>query len=286
MIRQFTYRKTQAGRSASSGRMGKAAMTAAAILTLFSAVAVGVGARQSPATTRQSSAPPAHLEQARELVENLRMAQLNVYGGGKREIDWQAGHAAARTVCSSFTTLLLQRAYHWSNAEIKDWLGSTNPEAFAYHDAIVDRNKFLRITHVDKIRPGDILAIKYTDHHASNNGVEDTGHVMLVAEAPQEIRAHKPKTEDTRQYVVTVIDSSASGHGPLDTRHRPDGKFTGGIGRGVLRLYSDKEGKIAGYTWSDGNNSPFYAAPERDLVAGRLKLSAGEKSEGDTPATP
>lgn len=237
--------------------------------------------------SQETSPAPAHLNQAHQLVENLRGAELNVYGGGKRHIDWETGHASARTVCSSFTTLLLQHTYGWTNAEIKDWLSSTNPEAFTYHDAIVSRNRFLRIVHVASIKPGDILAVKYTDHHVSSNGVEDTGHVMLVAEAPREIETRKPNVEGTHQYLITVIDSSASGHGAADTRHRPGGKFTGGIGRGSFRIYSDNEGKIAGYAWSDSAKSTFFSAPERELVVGRLKLTGKEKPAptGSDPAT-
>ena len=271
MIRRVLFGELETSFPASAMRFSRAALTAAWVLMLLPTVTVA-------AKARESSAAPAHLEQARLLVENLRTAELNVYGGGKRQIDWEAGHASARTVCSSFATLLLQHAYGWKSAEIKDRFGSANPEASAYHDAVVGHKKFLRIVHVDKIKPGDFLAIKYTDQHVSRNGVEDTGHVMVVAEAPREIAAHKPLVEGTSQYSVTVIDSSASGHGPTDTRHRPDGTFTGGIGRGVLRIYSDKDGKIAGYTWSDGSKSTFYSSPERDLVAGRIKLTDTDNS--------
>ena len=222
------------------------------------------------AQTADKAAPPRHLEEARKLVDNLKGVEDNHYGGGKRDIQWEPGHATARSVCSSFMTLLLQHAYGWKSADFKAWMDSTNPEAEAYHDAIVDRHDFKRIVHVSALRPGDILAVKYTDHHISTNGVEDTGHVMLVAEVPQAQKEEKPTVAGTRQYTVTVIDSSTSGHGPTDTRARPGGGFTGGIGRGVFRIYADSEGKIAGYTWSATPKSPYYTAPDRDLVAGRL----------------
>jgi len=244
---------------------------ALAALASGSAVALRLGAQDAPAV-------PAHLVQAQHLVENLQTADLNVYGGGKRHIDWEAGHASARSVCSSFTTLLLQHTYGWTSSDFKDWLKSSNPEAFDYHDAIVARNRFLRIVHVTAIKPGDILAVKYTDHHVSSNGVEDTGHVMVTAEPPQELEAKEPRVKGTRQYLVAVIDSSASGHGTSDTRHRPGGKFTGGVGRGMFRLYSDSDGKIAGYAWSDSAKSQFFSAPDRDLVVGRLKLSDKDKA--------
>lgn len=238
-----------------------------------------------PATVRAqdegvSRTAPAHLTTAVGLVVKLRYAAENYYGGGKRHIDWDAEPAAARTVCSSFTTLLLQHTYGWTNDQIREWLGAANPEAFQYYNAITAKNRFRRIVHVDRIRPGDILAVKYTDHHVSRNGVEDTGHVMLVASAPQRIAAHAPLVKGTTQYVVDVIDSSASGHGVTDTRYRRGGSFTGGIGRGVFRIYADSDGRIGGYSWSDGARSPFYTRPNRILVAGRLRPSANGAPEG------
>ena len=213
---------------------------------------------------------PQHLAVARKLVDDLRGSSLNAYGGGKRYIEWGPSTYTARTVCSSFATLLLQHSYGWTNDYVKEWIGLTNPEAENYHDAIGLHKGFLQIVHLSAIKPGDYLAVKYTDHHESNNGVEDTGHVMLVDEAPQALAAKAPLVPGTKQYFVTVIDSSASGHGTSDTRHIGPGKFTGGIGRGVIRLYADGEDRLAGYTWSDEKKSPYYTTPARDMVIGRL----------------
>ena len=211
-----------------------------------------------------------HLQQAQHLVVDLKGAEENVYGGGKRHINWEPGHYAARTVCSSFMTLLLQHTYGWRNEDFKLWLASTNPEADAYHDAIVEGRGFQRLGQITALRPGDVVAVKYADHHVSSNGVEDTGHVMLVSDAPQSIADAKPIISGTHQYTVGVIDSSASGHGPTDTRYHSGRGLTGGIGQGVIRLYADNAGNIMGYTWSDTPKSPYYTGPARDIVAGRL----------------
>lgn len=234
-----------------------------ALLALFLIPALGD-------TPPDRTGPPAHLAQAQHLVENLKGAQENVYGGGKRHIVWEADHCAARTVCSSFMTLLLEHTYGWSSDTFRTWMESANPEADAYHDAIAEGRGFEHVVHITALKPGDFLAVKYTDHHVSSNGVEDTGHVMLVNDAPVAIDSEKPIISGMHQYTVTIIDSSASGHGPTDTRHLPGGAFTGGIGRGVIRLYANDDGKIFGYTWSDTRKSPFYSAPDRDIVAGRL----------------
>lgn len=213
---------------------------------------------------------PVHLVQARELVQNLQGASLNTYGGGHRAIDWDARPCSARTVCSSFATLLLEHSYAWPQGFVKKWLGHSDPLAADYYDAITGHNGFKQIVHVSRLQHGDLLAIRYTDHHVSRNGVEDTGHVMVVDEVLAAGKPKPPLQPGTKQVFVAVIDSSASGHGPSDTRHVGKGKFTGGIGRGVMRIYADGEDHIAGYAWSDEKRSEFYAAPDRILVAGRL----------------
>src|SRR5947207_2878476 len=74
------------------------------------------------AAQKGETAVPRHLEQARKLVESLKGASENVYGGGKRHIEWDTDHAVARTVCSSFETLLLEHTYGWTDADFKEWM--------------------------------------------------------------------------------------------------------------------------------------------------------------------
>ena len=70
-----------------------------------------------------------------------------------------------------------------------------------------------------------------------------------------------------------MIDESKSGHGPNDTRRGPDGKFRGGLGRGVVRLYTRADGTLAGYAWSTFGNSKFHGDHERGLAVGRFDSS-------------
>src|SRR5262249_216765 len=115
-------------------------------------------------------------------------------------------------------------------------------------------------------RPGDFIAIRYPA------GSENTGHIMVVAETPQRRQASEPVIEGTEQWEVTVIDSSESGHGKMDTRRKEDGTFGSGVGEGIFRLYSDRKGKIVGYSWSTFKNSDYYDLATRHLVIGRLDV--------------
>jgi hypothetical protein len=229
-------------------------------------VAFQVGASQGDSQVD----PPKHLAVAERLVKDLVGSPENVYGGGKRHIEWDQRPLVARTVCSSFVSLLMQHTYGFSEDNYKTWFGEKNPNAAAYHDAIVAKNGFLKIVHVAALRPGDVLAIKYTDGHISKNGVDDTGHVMVVAQAPVAWSGSQVAPAGLRGYVVEVYDSSASGHGDNDTRYLGSKKFSGGIGRGNFTIYADGDDKIAGYAWSDWAKSDFFTSPGRDLVAGRL----------------
>ena len=71
---------------------------------------------------------------------------------------------------------------------------------------------------------------------------------------------------------MTVIDSSESGHGPTDTRHKrgADGRDHDGLGRGVFRLYGDARGEVAGFAWSTAKVSRFIAPADEHVVLGRL----------------
>jgi hypothetical protein len=216
---------------------------------------------------------------AEELVRDLKDASENAYGGGKRHIEWDARPCAARTVCSSFITLLFMRAYDLSADDYKKWFDRTNPMAEDYHDAVAAENGFVHVTKVRNIRPGDLFAVKYNDGHISRNGVEDTGHVMVVASQPEAVAGATDVAPGAKLYKVWVIDSSASGHGTQDTRHLGKGEFTGGIGKGICRIAVDPgSDQIVAYSWSDERKSEFFASAGRDLVVGRLELSKLKKS--------
>jgi len=217
---------------------------------------------------------PKHLTVAEDLVTRLKGIDDNHYGGGNRHIDWDATPPTARSVCSSFISLLLIKAYGLTDADIAKMGSGSNPKAEDYFGAVGKGKAFERISKVRHLRAGDFLFVKYTDGHVSRNGVEDTGHVMLVASTPERTDKIGEAPVGTDVFTIEVIDSSASGHGTHDTRHIGKNKFTGGVGKGTLRIaVNPTTDEIAAYSWSDLVKSEYFSAPNRVLIGARLNLN-------------
>ena len=208
---------------------------------------------------------PKHLADAREIVQHLDLSNTN-YEHGEGHIVW-VGTRESHTDCSGFVDLLLSRCYGYDRADYKKWFNSHRPSAARYHDAIVEQIGFSSIPRIHDVRPGDFLAVKYLKRK------DNTGHVMLVAETPRRMNPKKPLIDRTEQWEVGVIDSSQSGHGPTDTRHKKgkNGKDHDGLGHGMVRIYANHDGDIAGFTWSTLEVSEFKDPADEPMVIGRLK---------------
>lgn len=213
---------------------------------------------------------PRHLRDAERLVHDLQLEDTS-YVHGEPHVTWKAKDtspkAIAHTDCSGFIDALLMHTYGYERAHFKKWLGKNRPTADSYHDAIVAENRFQLIKRFDQTEAGDLLAVKYLTQR------ENTGHIMLAAGSPRAIDAKQPRVDGTRQWEISVIDCSKSGHGPHDTRHHrgANGKDHDGLGQGVLRVYTHANGEIAGWSWSSQAASEFRGPHEEHLVVGRLK---------------
>ncbi|HLW63857.1 MAG TPA: hypothetical protein VKS79_00970 [Gemmataceae bacterium] len=213
---------------------------------------------------------PRHLQEATAFVKGLKLEDTH-YNHGEPDVQWKGMNGATKNVshtdCSGFVDALFMHSYDYSRDDFKKWFGKNRPTADTYHDAIVQQKGFVQIVEFKDTRPGDFLAVKYLAKKS------DTGHIMLAARAPRRIAPKKPLVADTEQWEITVIDSSKTGHGPTDTRHKngENGKDHTGLGEGVLRVYTQPNGKVAGFTWSSLSVSQFQNPQEEDLVVGRLK---------------
>jgi hypothetical protein len=226
---------------------------------------------------RAATMPDQLLGWAQSLVDELS-PENNVYGSHPTYVDWSDAAtgtvARNRSVCSSFTSHVLEKSFGYTPADIGAWFGVPVPQAREYHATIVAGDGFLRIHHIAAIRPGDIIAVAYPA------GSRPTGHVMIAASQARPRDASAPLLPNTQQYEIDVIDSANSGHGPDDTRHRAGGGWTTGVGRGTLRFFGRPDDTIDGYAWSTSARSLFRPADVRRIAIGRLELARVPKPSG------
>jgi hypothetical protein len=256
------------------------AILSSAVLVLFaysSAIA-----QQRAEAKKPAPAEPKHLTVAKQLVAHLDLANTD-YEHGTPSVKFTAPYES-HADCSGFADALLQYSYGLDKEQFRKIFSSGRPSAKRYHDAIEEENGFKEIKHVTDLKPGDFLAVKYF------NRKDNTGHVMLAAGPPVRMTSPKqPLVAATMQWEVAIIDSSESGHGPTDSRHAkgPDGKDHDGLGEGVLRIYSDVQGNIAGFAWSTVSASKFKAPDDEHLVIGRFEPPSKQAVEnaGKSAAT-
>ncbi len=228
------------------------------------ALCVGLLALASTRLPAQEASPARHVVSAVRLVEQLDLDNTD-YAHGQGSVTW-TGTVASHTDCSGFIDHLLMHDDGLTPEDFKRWFGSRKPSAARYHDAIVEGRGFTRLTSVADLRAGDLIAIKYLTRH------DNTGHIMLLVEPARRMNPVPPYVDGTAQWSVTVIDSSESGHGSADTRHKrgPGGRDHEGLGRGVFRLYAGAQGEVAGFTWSTAKISRFVTPEDEHLVFGRF----------------
>jgi hypothetical protein len=238
--------------------------------SFIAALAVCAWPRVGAADAYVAPAEPAHLRWARQLVDEL-LSEYNAYGSHPTFVDWaDPAHgkpARNRSVCSSFVSRLLERAYGFGTNDLVKWTGLREPQAKDYYAAIAGSRGFTRVTHVDDIVAGDFVSLDYPPHS------RPTGHIMLTDSKALLREGAAPLRAGTKQYSLHVIDSATTGHGRQDTRVAPNG-WTRGVGRGTIRLYADDSGAIVGHTWSRRPRSQFYGTSERAIVVGRLAATA------------
>lgn len=220
-------------------------------------------------------ARPALLDWATKLVQNVQPGDSS-YRHKDIVVRWKGTDGAtayeSHADCSGFLNELLRKAYHLPSGGLKDWLHVDRPVARTYFTAILEENRFLRIPRLKDAAPGDILAIRYAADDPENTD-HNSGHVLIIAAKPQPRQASDPRVDGTDQWEVVVIDQSRSGHGKGDTRHNKEGKDSPGLGQGVLRIYTLKDGTIAGHTWSILKASEYRDQKARPMVIGRLQLA-------------
>jgi len=135
------------------------------------------------------------------------------------------------------------------------------------------RRPWRRLERVSELLPGDVIAWLLVEHKRDFLGNANTGHVMIVDEAPHET--------EPGEWVVPVIDSSFSSHGGLDPRHQPDQT---GLGRGTVVLVTDHD-QLTGYRLEDAiedfpNERRAWTHPWAERAQRRIAFAAGYAISG------
>jgi hypothetical protein len=232
-------------------------------LFLFFAAAALLCCSLAKAQT-DSTEVPRHLAIARELVENIK-PEDNQYTLRERSISFPgdifSNRYAMRADCSGFLLAVFERAKYSTQSKMSFLEWTPNRKKHTAEDFVLSIEKgggFTRITKVEDLRPGDILA------HAMLN-VEDkkktgtTGHVFLINGQPKLITPRKPVVEDTRQFEVSIIDSNEAYTGDDDSRLADPSNKVKGLGKGTIRLYADSSGELVGWATTFKTSTRFFS---------------------------
>ncbi|KAF0247008.1 MAG: hypothetical protein FD180_125 [Planctomycetota bacterium] len=236
---------------------------------LFSAAAASAILAALMATA--DGTPPPHVTRLDTLVADLRaqtLAGLRFNGTGDVLNDHVNGHlilwkedgnpfAENRSLCNQLVTIALKTGWGTTDEAWKAKTGYNYPSSEHIYEAIRDGKGFVRITSLDGVLAGDVLAWWYIDD-PSTGYPSTTGHSAVVRSLGPVVVYKFPKKSTTVRFRdLEVFDSSNSGHS-MDTRSFLAGELGAGsaaaewkgAGRGWMRIYVDAAGNYLGYTWS------------------------------------
>lgn len=210
-----------------AGMRLRAALAALALLS----VASSATAQHAPRSVRaaQPAAPPSRVSAE---IERLRGAIRTTRYVHATRIDERAGRYDFD--CSAMASFVLARATPRAHAAVMRRNGRGRPVARDFHDVIAaapteqPRDGWLRLTRVQDLRPGDVIAWRRPPAVASRN----TGHVAFVQEPA------RPVGRDGRRWLVRIADATSIPHGD-DTRPR---QHQSGFGYGTLTLFVETPG--------------------------------------------
>lgn len=207
-------------------------LRAAAFLALSTlALATVATAQHAPRNVRAAQPAVAPSPVAAEIERIRRNVRSTRYVHATR-VDERAGRYDFD--CSAMASLVLSHAAPRAHATVLRHNGRGRPVASDFHDVItaspVDhpRDGWLRITRMQDLRPGDVIAWRRPPTVVSRN----TGHVAFVQEAPRRL------DPEGRRWLVRIADATSIPHGN-DTRPR---QHPSGFGYGTLTLFVETRG--------------------------------------------
>ena len=266
----------------SSFQVMRVSLSVAAMLALTASSAQFAG--------RAQSSQPEHLQNALLLAAQLRQngeagvftdaagVELNRHGG-----EWNPPNQSFirfaddangvlpgnYTECAPFVTRILQYTYGWSwsnyswfDPEQNAWVTSASPNSYRYVGYIKSLVGFSqRITKLDEVEPGDIVAMRDVGEHTGHTGIVIQVRLNSAKPYLSGLANSDPKWIGATYYEMEVVDSSASKH-TNDSRQFYSGgalvRETKGAGTGVMGVLVNANMEVVAHTWSLPTSGNYY----------------------------
>ncbi|MGA5411946.1 hypothetical protein ACPCSC_32415 [Streptomyces lavendulocolor] len=295
-----------------------AGATGAGAALVAGSAAGTASAADVPAPSPYPIKPPHQIE-AEALVDYLRLRPWSdganryktagQFPNENSALSWGApGHPeqfSAFAQCSSFLTMVLQRAYGtgtaygWATREyfaqhFRTEPGKFYPTAEKFREAFANAAAVPHFTAVTKpvnLRPGDLVAFDYDPETTTE---PYTGHIVMIRERKGTLAspADRQVGEGVVPYVFEIIDCTSDPHGNPAASAGAEATYRGfpdtrieepaegasgwtehnGVGYGHIVFYADPTTKLfAGYRWSV-NSSTARRAADRPIAAAHVHL--------------
>ncbi|MGA5098517.1 hypothetical protein ACPCAC_14325 [Streptomyces lavendulocolor] len=295
-----------------------AGATGAGAALVAGSAAGTASAADVPAPSPYPIKPPHQIE-AEALVDYLRLRPWSdganryktagQFPNENSALSWGApGHPeqfSAFAQCSSFLTMVLQRAYGtgtaygWATREyfaqhFRTEPGKFYPTAEKFREGFANAAAVPHFTAVTKpvnLRPGDLVAFDYDPETTTE---PYTGHIVMIRERKGALAspADRQVGEGVVPYVFEIIDCTSDPHGNPAASAGAEATYRGfpdtrieepaegasgwtehnGVGYGHIVFYADPTTKLfAGYRWSV-NSSTARRAADRPIAAARVHL--------------
>ncbi len=182
-----------------------------------------------------------------------------------KQVRFNGDSCTASTDCSGFVSYVLHKVAPKHYSAVHDWERKTPyPQAKAYEtffaqlDTSSPQEGWIKIRNFRELKRGDIIAWRIPKKPEHKGG--NTGHVMIVAEKPLEVKEVSLDGQQVRCVDVPVIDSSSVDHfAPEELPPHAHQEHRDGLGKGTIRLIIDSDDRAIGYWegtyWGEGHRT-------------------------------
>jgi len=210
---------------------------------------VAIACLSAVAASAQDTSVPRYLQLARDFVAHTK-PENNEYTNKNRFTRMPGEKGSTDYVVQADCVAFVEDMFKRSRAGVPEQIPTQKFKNWhSIHDYVPAMDAeagFTKITKVEDLRPGDVIAWLFIDM----KGHRHDGHIAFIDTAPTKIKSRAPYTWSSTQYEVKIIDTSSEVKSADDTRAPTNSK---GVGRGTIRLYADdKTGVLSGVIFDNG----------------------------------